>query len=69
MEDNSMSLLTEWRNTAYEQERNPRDQQLFWANYFSIEQGIYEKLLADPDTAVKGTVKELAEKFGYGRLP
>jgi len=25
---------------------------------------VYEKLLSDPDTEVKGTVKELAEKYG-----
>ncbi len=36
---------------------------MFWANYFSIEQGIYEKLLAEPEVAVSGTVKELAEKY------
>ena len=28
-----------------------------------IEKGIYQQLLADPDTVVKGTVKELAEKY------
>ncbi|MBR6637733.1 MAG: SEC-C domain-containing protein, partial [Lachnospiraceae bacterium] len=28
------------------------------------EQGIYEKILANPDEVVEGTVAELAEKFG-----
>ncbi len=38
--------------------------QRFWANYFNLEKGVYEKLLAEPDQEVKGTVKELAERFG-----
>ena len=28
------------------------------------EKAIYEQILADPDTVVKGTVKELADKYG-----
>lgn len=28
-----------------------------------MEKGVYEKLLSDPDTEVKGTVRELAEKY------
>ena len=49
---------------AYDQEANKGDIQRFWTKYFEIEKGIYEQLLADPDTEVKGTVKELAEKYG-----
>ena len=59
-----MSLLSDWRTYAYEQNRTDQETQLFWAGYFSIEQGIYEQLLADPDAAVSGTVKELADKYG-----
>ena len=29
-----------------------------------MEKGVYEKLLTNPDEVVKGTVKELAEKYG-----
>ena len=32
-------------------------------NYFLIEKNIYEQLLSNPDEVVKGTVKELAEKY------
>ena len=32
-------------------------------NYFNIEKGIYEKLLADPDTVVEGSITELAAKY------
>ncbi|MGB8454712.1 MAG: SEC-C metal-binding domain-containing protein [Anaerocolumna sp.] len=58
-----MSLLQEWRDYAYSLDTNQKEGQLFWANYFNIEQGIYEKLLADPDTAVEGTVEELAAQY------
>lgn len=36
--------------------------------YFTIEKGIYEKILAEPDVVVEGTVKELAEKYGVDPL-
>jgi preprotein translocase subunit SecA len=38
--------------------------QRFWAIYFDKETAIYKELLQNPDVVVKGTVKELAEKFG-----
>lgn len=59
-----MALLKQWRDTAYDEKANKGDIQRFWAKYFEIEKGIYEQLLEDPDTEVKGTVKELAEKYG-----
>jgi len=59
-----MTLLEKWREMAYSQEQNERDSAKFWSNYFVIEQGIYEKILANPDEVVEGTVAELAEKFG-----
>ena len=59
-----MALLKQWRDMAYDLEANKGDIQRFWAKYFDIEKGIYEQLLGDPDTEVKGTVKELAEKYG-----
>lgn len=58
-----MSLLQEWRDYAYSLDTNQKQGQLFWANYFNLEQGIYEELLSNPDTVVEGTVKELAEKY------
>lgn len=58
-----MSLLQDWRDVAYSQETDKQQLQKFWSNYFMLEKGIYEKLLANPDEAVKGTVKELAEKY------
>ncbi len=59
-----MSLLTEWREEAYSQENDPKKNQRLWEHYFAVEKGIYEQLLAEPDTVVSGTVEELAEKYG-----
>lgn len=59
-----MSLLEQWRETAYSQEMNRAELQKLWGTYFEIEKGIYEQLLANPDEEVKGTVNELAEKYG-----
>ena len=59
-----MTMLENWRNTAYGKDMNSREGQMFWGNYFAIEKGIYEQLLANPEEIVSGTVKELAEKYG-----
>ena len=58
-----MAILETWRNTAYAKDMNTREGQMFWGNYFAVEKGIYEKLLENPKEVVKGTVKELADKF------
>ena len=59
-----MALLKEWQKIAYAENKDKGLLQKFWANYFNLEKGVYEKLLAEPDTEVKGSVKELAEKYG-----
>ena len=58
-----MALLEEWRAVAYSKEMDRAALQKFWGTYFQIEKNIYEKLLTNPDEEVKGTVKELAEKY------
>jgi hypothetical protein len=58
-----MSLLTEWRDFAYSLDTNQKEGQMFWANYFNVEQGIYEQILAEPEVVVEGTVEELAAKY------
>lgn len=57
-----MGLLQAWREVAYSAEVTPQESNAFWANYFEIEKGIYEKILSRK-TAVKGTVADLAKKF------
>ena len=58
-----MTMLENWRNTAYGKDMNSREGQMFWGNYFAIEKGIYEQLLSNPNEIVSGTVKELAQKY------
>lgn len=64
-----MSLLENWQAVAYNQNQSQADLQRFWQNYFLLEKGIYEQLLDDPDTEVKGTVKELADKYKIDVMP
>ena len=59
-----MALLDTWRNLAYQTEMYNKTANEFWGSYFTQEKAIYEQILADPDTVVKGTVKELADKYG-----
>lgn len=58
-----MALLETWRNLAYGEGLNDKEREDFWAGYFMIEKGIYEKILSNPTEVVTGTVKELAEKY------
>lgn len=58
------TLLEQWRDTAYSKEMDKASLQKFWGSYFQTEKEIYEKLLENPDEEVKGTVKDLAEKYG-----
>ena len=48
---------------AYDQKADRGRLQKFWAVYFNTEKEIYAQLLKNPDEVVKGTVKELAEKY------
>ena len=58
-----MALLEQWRSMAYSETANKGDLQRLWASYFEKEKEIYAQLLKNPDEVVKGTVKELAEKY------
>ncbi|MBE5870087.1 MAG: SEC-C domain-containing protein [Lachnospiraceae bacterium] len=58
-----MALLQQWRDIAYSEQAGRERLQKLWGAYFQREKEIYQILLKDPDTEVKGTVKELAEKY------
>lgn len=60
----SRTLLEQWQSMAYNEKANKGDLQRFWGSYFQIEKEIYEQLLENPEEEVKGTVKELAQKYG-----
>ena len=59
-----MALLEDWRAYAYDQQTDKNRMQEFWDEYFEKEKGVYAQLLENPDEEVKGTVKELADKYG-----
>lgn len=59
-----MGLLESWREKAYSTKTDKKVLGKFWSDYFLKEKGIYEILLQNPEEAVSGTVKELADKFG-----
>ena len=58
------TILEKWREEAYSDSADRGSLQKLWADYFEKEKGIYAELLKTPDKEVKGTVKELAEKYG-----
>ena len=59
-----MALLNQWRDMAYSESVDRQKLQALWTKYFQLEKNIYAELLKNPDEAVSGTVKELAEKYG-----
>jgi uncharacterized protein YecA (UPF0149 family) len=58
-----MALLEQWRSIAYNDKADRGELMRFWERYFEKETGVYEKLLANPDEKVEGTVAQLAEKY------
>ncbi|MBR1930812.1 MAG: SEC-C domain-containing protein [Lachnospiraceae bacterium] len=59
-----MALLQDWRKMAYDETADKNKLQQLWTAYFQEEKDIYAQLLSSPDEEVKGTVKELADKYG-----
>ena len=58
-----MSLMSEWRDMAYSTKMDKGKLKKLWDDYFLKEKEVYAQLLKNPDEEVKGTVKELAEKY------
>lgn len=62
------SLLDQWRDMAYDEKADKNKLQMLWQAYFTQERDIYAELLKNPDEVVKGTVKELAEKYSINLM-
>lgn len=58
-----MSLFEQWKDQAYT-ERNQEDYNNFWKEYLLKEQKNYESILANGEFELKGSLKELGEKYG-----
>ena len=58
-----MALLEEWHAKAYSETADRGQLQKLWSDYFAKEKEIYAEILKTPDDEVRGTVKELADRF------
>lgn len=58
-----MALLDTWKKMAYNEQIDKNKLQQLWSDYFVKEKETYASLLKEKEV-VKGTVKELAEKYG-----
>ena len=58
-----MALLDEWKKVAYDESVGQAQLQKIWGSYFQTVKEIYAQLLKNPDEVVKGTVRELADRF------
>ena len=56
-----MTLYEQWFGAAYN--RDGRTNERVWDEYMPQEQKIYESILENKTTEIKGTVKQLAERF------
>ena len=63
-----MALLDTWRKSAYDETRDQNSLRDFWDDYFEKETAIYKDILQNPADVVKGTVQELADKYGIDIL-
>lgn len=57
-----MSLYKQWTDMVVDYVKT-KGEQAFWDEYGAIEENIYTKLLATHNSELKGTFKELAEKY------
>lgn len=57
-----MSIYSKWVDTT-DQQMSQEEYNKFWQNYFLKEQNNYEMILETKETALKGSITELAEKF------
>ncbi len=58
-----MALLEKWREVAYDDAAGKDKVQALWAAYFKEEKEIYAQLLKNPEEVVRGTVRELADRY------
>ncbi len=61
-----MGLYEEWFKKAYKSDGTTNN--ALWDKYLPLEQKIYEYILENKVTEIKGTVKELAEKFNMSTI-
>lgn len=63
-----MALLDQWKKIAYDESVGQAQLQKIWGAYFQEEKEIYAQLLRNPEETVRGTVGELAQKYGVSLM-
>lgn len=63
-----MTLLEQWRGSAYNENMTQEQYNQFWNHYFVIEKGFYESLLADKRSRNRNHPMQLAEKYGIDKM-
>ena len=58
-----MGLYQDWKDCA-QVERDQKEHDAFWKEYFALETENYKKLLAQHETVKRGKLSELAAEFG-----
>ena len=61
-----MTLLEQWRGSAYNENMTQEQYNQFWNHYFVIEKGFYESLLADNEV-LTGTIPHCRPGTGCER--
>ena len=56
--------MEDWEVLANQYNTDQATAQKFWTDYYMQEKAVYEKMLTEPVEVEKGTVAELAEKYG-----
>jgi len=62
------TLLGKWKDMAYSAQADKQALSKLWNEYFEVEKGVYAKLLTERKDPVKGSVKELADKYGISLM-
>ena len=61
------TLMEKWRDVAYSSQTDKGTLQRLWTEYFTVEKGVYEKLLSNPDEAAMLDTEEYQEKVMRSR--
>ena len=59
-----MTLMQQWDELAEKHNQNRQMAERFWADYYTKEKAVYEKILSQPAQIYTGTVQEMADQFG-----
>lgn len=62
-----MGLYQKWSDLC-DQPRSQQEATLYWNTYFEVEKEAYIKILSEKETVVKGSISELADKFGMTKV-